>query len=51
MNETNNNYQSREYKTEDDQEVCISELSPSAIRGANALFELADEATFNRIFG
>lgn len=40
----------REYKIEDDIEVCISELSPSAIRGAIKLFELADEVAFDSVF-
>ena len=50
MNETTNNYYNEEIKTEDDKEVCISELSTSALRGAVRLFELADEAAFDRVF-
>lgn len=50
MNETSSNYGAREYKTECDYEVCVSELSPSAIRGANKLIELSDEVAFESVF-
>lgn len=50
MNETYNNYHPREVKVEDDQDICVSELSPSAIRGAARMFELADDTAYNSVF-
>jgi hypothetical protein len=50
MNETSTNYRESEYKTECDHEVCVSELSPSAIRGANKLIELSNEVAFESVF-
>tara|TARA_R110002096_G_scaffold66306_1_gene161336 strand:+ start:698 stop:856 length:159 start_codon:yes stop_codon:yes gene_type:complete len=49
MNGTSNSYIEREYKAEDDQSVCISDLSPSAIRGANKLIELSAEVALESI--
>lgn len=50
MNETSNDNHMQSYKNESDKEVCISDLSPSAIRGAVKAFELLDEVAFNAAF-
>lgn len=50
MNETYAGNYHYEHKAEDDKEACISELSPSAIEGADKLFDLVDEVAFNSVF-
>ena len=50
MNETSVSNCAKEYKVESDSDICISELSPSAIRGAVKLFDLVDEVAFESVF-
>ena len=50
MNETSNSNYQQEYKMDSDKEVCISELSPAAIRGAVKIFDLVDEVAFESVF-
>ena len=50
MNETGVSSYTKEYKAESDSDICISELSPSAIRGAVKFFDLVDEVAFDSVF-